>query len=145
MLCCCSRKTTQTAAADYTEHRETAALTVDQWQALAQSAWQAQIRTHSDKITEHIIIGANGDTTLRDITHQREVFGKSEQVAGSVNKSVTAAQQSTATEQTAEQSRKQETVTKPPSLHISDLIIGVVVAVVVIWSFIGIHKALIRA
>lgn len=144
MLVSCSRKTTQTVSADHTEHRETAALTVDQWQALSQSAWQSQIRTQSESLTERIVIDAKGDTTLRDITHQREVSDKSKQGSGTVYQSVTASQQSAAKEQAVEQDKKQETVTKPPSLSISDLITGMVVAAVVIWAFFGVHKVLIR-
>ena len=145
MLVSCSRKTTQTVTADHTEQHETASLTFDQWQALSQAAWQSQIQTHAEAVTDHIVINANGDTVSRDITRHRSVSAQKEKGSRDIKEGSSTVQTETAKEQSTACDKKQETVLKKPSLHISDLIIGVVVAVVVIWSFIGIHKALIRA
>ncbi|MDE7190382.1 MAG: hypothetical protein K2N96_09625 [Muribaculaceae bacterium] len=142
MLVSCSRKTTQTVTADHTEQHETASLTFDQWQVLSQAAWQSQIQTHAEAVTDHIVINANGDTVSRDITRHRSVSAQKEKGSRDIKEGSSTVQTETAKEQSTACDKKQETVLKKPSLHISDLIIGIVVAVAFVWSFLAIHKAL---
>lgn len=145
LLVSCARKTTQTVTSDHTEHRETEALTVEQWQALSQAAWQSQIQTHAEAVTDHIVINANGDTVSRDITRHRSVSAQKERGSRDIKEGSSTVQTETAKEQSTACDKKQETVLKKPSLHISDLIIGIIVAVAVVWAFFALNKALLRS
>ena len=144
MLVSCSRKTTQTVTADHTEQHETASLTFDQWQVLSQAAWQSQLHTHThtEKLTEHIIIDAKGDTVSKDITHQRDVSGTTKQGSGTVKEVSVATQTEAVKEQSIIHDRQQDSISKPTSHSITNFVIGIVVAVAFVWSFLAIHKAL---
>ena len=140
LLVSCARKTTQTVTSDHTEHRETEALTVEQWQALSQAAWQSQIQTHAEAVTDHIVINANGDTVSRDITRHRSVSAQKERGSNNIKETAVAEQ----SEVRADKDRSQIQTVKTSSRNISHLIIGIVLVVIVIWAFLILHKVLSR-
>lgn len=141
LLVSCSRKTTQTVSADHTEHRETAALTVDQWQALSQVIYRSQIQTHAEAVTDHIVINANGDTVSRDITRHRSVSAQKEMGSSNIKETSTVVQSEVSQDRTVDKDRNQIQTVKT-SRNIGHLIIGIVLAVIVIWAFLLLHKVL---
>lgn len=141
LLVSCSRKTTQTVSADHTEQRETAALTVDQWQALSQMIYSSQLQTHAESMTDHIVINANGDTVSRDIIKHRSVSAQKESGSSNINKTSTAAQAEVSKARTVDKDSRQIQTVKT-SRNIGHLIMGIVLAVIVIWAFLLLHKVL---
>lgn len=139
LLVSCSRKTTQTVSADHTEHRETAALTVDQWQALSQMVYSSQLQTHAEAVTDHIVINANGDTVSRDIIKHRSVSAQKESGSSNINETSTQAEVSEA--RTVDKDRNQIQTGKT-TRNIGHLIIGIVLVVIVIWAFLLLHRVL---
>ena len=141
LLVSCSRKTTQTVSADHTEHRETAALTVDQWQALSQITYSSQLQTHAEAVTDHIVINANGDTVSRDIIKHRSVSAQKESGSSNINETSTAAQAEVSKSLTVDKDSRQIHTVKT-TRNIGHLIIGIILTVIVIWAFLLLHKVL---
>ncbi|MDE5796831.1 MAG: hypothetical protein K2H75_06945, partial [Muribaculaceae bacterium] len=142
LLVSCSRKTTQTVSTDHTEQRETTALTVDQWQALAQMIYSSQLQTHAEAVTDHIVINANGDTVSRDITKHRSVSAKAERRDSNIKETSTAAQSEVRQNRTVDKARSHIQTVKT-TRNIGHLIIGIVLAVIVIWAFLILYKVLV--
>ena len=145
LLVSCARKTTQTVTSNHTEHRETEALTVEQWQALSQAAWQSQIQTHAEAVTDHIVINANGDTVSRDITRHRSVSNQKDRGNSNIKETAVAELSEVSRERTADEDRCQIQTVKTSSRNISHLIIGIVLVMIVIWAFLILRKVLSRS
>ena len=78
----------------------------------------------------------------KDITHQRDVSGTTKQGSKGIKTTGSAEQIETAEEQSTTHDKKQDSISKPTSHSITNFVIGVVVAVAFVWSFLAIHKAL---